>query len=98
MVVTKRHTIVGLGTTTRNTHIVLLLQTQLSDSVTPVSIVVEHTPIRELGIGMQILNLLDVSSIVTEVRIEVGLLEEHGIFTTTEQLDTLRLVGEVGAI
>ena len=94
IVETARDTERSLLTTTGDGEEVVLTQTDLRDGVAPVGVVVILLILRERGV---VVELTDVGRTVVLLRVEVCLLEQHGVVVTAEELVTLWLIGSCEA-
>ena len=91
MVETATDTECSFFATTANSYVVVLAQTILSYSVTPIGVVVVLFILRECRV---VVNLADIgrSSIILR-RVEVCLFQQHCIVVTIQHLITFRLIG-----
>ena len=78
-----------LLTTTFYGNIVVLTETPLGNSLTPVGIVVILLVFRERRVVVQLRNI---RCSIALLRVEVRLLQQHGVVVTIQELISLRLV------
>ena len=91
VVVTSGDTERGFLTTTRYGDVVVLSQTPLCDGVAPVGVVVELLVLRERRL---VVDFVDVGRLVVVLlRVEVGLLQHHGVVVAIEHGHSLGLIG-----
>ena len=90
MVVTGTDTEEGFLTTTAYGNVVVLAESPLGDGVAPVGIVVVLLVFRERRVVVQ---FRDIGGGIALLRIEVTLLQQHGVVVTRQQIITLWLVG-----
>ena len=90
MVVAGSDAEVGLLTATAQSQVVFLAPAGLLHQLQPVGIVVIHLVLRERGVVVQ---LGDVTGLVTHGGVEVLLLQQHRVLVTVQHLVALRLVG-----
>ena len=90
MVVTCTDTEEGFFTTTAYSDIVVLAETPLGDSITPVGIVVVLLVFRERRVVVQFRN---VCGSITLLWVEVRLLQEHRVVVTIQKVISLWLIG-----
>ena len=76
--------------TTRQCEVMVLSPTHLLDLLEPVGVVVVHLILGETGI---VVDFRNIAGCITHRRIEVLLLEQHGVLIAIEHLIAVGLVG-----